>query len=100
VSADRTPSRAQAVRVGQTLIELLNDPLNCGEHTVQIGASVGVALFPEDAREKESLCIAADLRMYDAKHDSLGDRDERHIRSAPSINRLEPQAPSGLQVAD
>jgi diguanylate cyclase (GGDEF)-like protein len=100
VILEEPTSRADAVRVGQSLIELLNEPLNCGEHTVQIGASVGVALFPEDAREKESLCIAADLRMYDAKHDSLGDRDERHIRSAPSINRLEPQAPSGLQVAD
>jgi diguanylate cyclase (GGDEF)-like protein len=100
VILEEPTSRADAIRVGQTLIELLNEPLKCGEHSIQIGASVGVALFPEDAREKESLCIAADLRMYDAKHDSLDERDERHIRSAPSISRLEPQAQSGLQVLD
>lgn len=99
VILEEPTSREDAVRVGQTLVELLNEPLKCGEHSIQIGASVGVALFPEDAREKESLCIAADLRMYDAKHDSLGDRDERHIRTAPSIHRLEPQAQS-VQVVD
>jgi predicted signal transduction protein with EAL and GGDEF domain len=39
-----------------------------GEHSVRIGASVGVAIFPEDARDMELLCIAADLKMYDTKH--------------------------------
>lgn len=93
-------SRADAVHVGRSLIEMLDEPLKCGEHTIHIGASVGIAVYPEDAREMESLCIAADLRMYDAKHDSLGNRDQEHVRSAHSINRLEPQARSGLQVVE
>ena len=37
---------------------------------VQIGASVGIAVYPEDALDAEGLCIAADLRMYDFKHRS------------------------------
>ena len=93
-------SRADAVHVGRSLIEMLQDPLKCGEHTVHIGASVGVAVFPEDAREIESLCIAADLRMYDAKHDSLGNRGQGHVRTANSMNRFEPQERGGVQVVD
>jgi diguanylate cyclase len=100
VILEEPTSRADAVHVGRSLVEMLREPLKCGEHTVNIGASVGVAVYPEDAREMESLCIAADLRMYDAKHDSLGSRDQEHVRSAHSINRLEPQTRSGLQVVD
>jgi GGDEF domain-containing protein len=29
---------------------------------------VGIAIFPEDAPDMETLCIAADLRMYNVKH--------------------------------
>jgi GGDEF domain-containing protein len=29
---------------------------------------VGIAIFPDDSTDMESLCIAADLRMYDNKH--------------------------------
>jgi predicted signal transduction protein with EAL and GGDEF domain len=38
---------------------------------VQIGASVGISIFPDDADDMESLCIAADLRMYENKHRSV-----------------------------
>jgi GGDEF domain-containing protein len=34
---------------------------------VKIGISFGVAIFPDDAEDMESLCIAADLRMYENK---------------------------------
>jgi diguanylate cyclase (GGDEF)-like protein len=61
-------SRADAVRVGDSLIQLLNQPIKLGEHTVRIGASVGIAVFPQDAADTEALCIAADLRMYAGKH--------------------------------
>jgi diguanylate cyclase (GGDEF)-like protein len=55
--------------VGKSLIRLLDAPLDLGDRTVQIGASVGVAIFPEDAQDMEALRIVADLRMYEAKHD-------------------------------
>ncbi len=63
-------SRAEALHVGRSLLELLNEPLELGDHSVLIGASVGIAVFPDDALEMEDLCIAADLRMYEAKHDA------------------------------
>jgi diguanylate cyclase (GGDEF)-like protein len=60
--------RADAERVGQSLIQLIKKPLQLGDHTVRIGASVGIAIYPDDAADMESLCVAADLRMYAAKH--------------------------------
>lgn len=65
-------SRANAEWVAASLMELLKKPLDLGEHTVQIGASIGIAVFPEDAADAETLCIAADLRMYAGKHANRG----------------------------
>ena len=61
-------SHADAESVGRSLMQLLREPLQLGNYTLKIGASVGIAVFPEDAPDMESLCIAADLRMYDNKH--------------------------------
>ncbi len=60
-------SRADAARVGQALAELLAHPHELGGHTVRVGASIGVAIFPEDASDPESLRIVADLNMYAEK---------------------------------
>jgi predicted signal transduction protein with EAL and GGDEF domain len=49
---------------------LLNDPLDIEGQKVSVGASVGTAIFPEDAPDAESLCIAADLKMYKSKRRS------------------------------
>jgi predicted signal transduction protein with EAL and GGDEF domain len=34
---------------------------------VTVDASLGLAVFPDDAEDEESLCIKADLRMYEFK---------------------------------
>jgi len=65
-------SRADAEFVGRSLGQLLREPLQLGNRLVQVGASIGVAIFPDDAQDMESLCIAADLRMYAVKHADSG----------------------------
>ncbi|MGA7833377.1 MAG: GGDEF domain-containing protein [Terracidiphilus sp.] len=60
-------SRADAMHVSQSLLELLKEPIELEGNLVRTGASIGVAVYPEDASDMESLCIAADLRMYEAK---------------------------------
>jgi diguanylate cyclase (GGDEF)-like protein len=101
VILEEPTSRVEAMLVGRSLMQLLNEPLPLGEHRVHIGASVGIAVYPEDAREMESLCIAADLRMYDAKHGSDDRREHESARSASPHPRLEPRVRAGgLQVVD
>jgi diguanylate cyclase len=67
-------NRSNAKLVAKQLMELMAEPLQVGGHTVHIGASIGVAVFPDDATEIEALCIAADLRMYDDKREAGGER--------------------------
>ncbi len=77
-------NRSNAKLVAKSLMQMLEEPLQVGEHTVKVGASIGVALFPDDAKDIESLCIAADLRMYDDKYESRENRGERlPVRSEP-----------------
>lgn len=68
VILDDPTSREDAERVGNSLIELLNEPFDLGTQRMRVGASIGIAVFPEDASGAEELCIAADLRMYAYKH--------------------------------
>ncbi len=70
VILDQPINREDAELVGQSLIELINEPFELDKRTVRIGASVGIAVYPEDASDAEGLCIAADRRMYDAKYAS------------------------------
>lgn len=46
----------------------LNEPMVIGDHKVSPGASVGVALFPQDGTATEVLLANSDLAMYRAKN--------------------------------
>lgn len=61
---------ADAARVGRSLQHMLKQPMELLNTTVAIGASFGVAIFPDDAEDGEALSIAADLRMYENKRSS------------------------------
>lgn len=67
-----TGSSVCASQVAGFLMQLLNEPLKVEGQAVWVGASIGVAVFPDDAADKEALCVAADLRMYDDKNNSRG----------------------------
>ncbi len=60
-------NREEAMRVGENLLKLLHEPMRMKERSIRVGGSLGVAIYPEDAQDMESLCITADLRMYDDK---------------------------------
>jgi diguanylate cyclase (GGDEF)-like protein len=68
VILEEPTSREDAETVGQSLMQLLNEPFELDGHRVRIGASVGIAVYPEDALSAEALCIAADRRMYTEKN--------------------------------
>ena len=77
-------NRSNAKLVAKSLMQMLEEPLHVGEHHIKVGASIGVAVFPDDANDIESLCIAADLRMYDDKNESRDTLSERiPVRSEP-----------------
>lgn len=69
-----------AVHVAQELTNLLESPIELGDNTIQISASVGIAVFPDDATDPEALSIAADLRMYKSKREARF-REDMEIRT-------------------
>jgi diguanylate cyclase (GGDEF)-like protein len=68
VILEEPTNREEAERVSHSLTQLLDNPFQLEGHMVRVGATVGIAVFPQDASDAESLCIAADLRMYAGKH--------------------------------
>ncbi|MBB3474892.1 putative bifunctional diguanylate cyclase/phosphodiesterase [Sphingomonas sp. BK345] len=54
-------------RLAHTIIETLSRPYEVDQHTLYIGASVGVATGPRDGRTAETLIRSADLALYRSK---------------------------------
>jgi diguanylate cyclase (GGDEF)-like protein/PAS domain S-box-containing protein len=53
--------------VGEKLIAALSRPFHLADHTIQIGASVGVAAYPADGTDAAVLLQHSDAAMYSAK---------------------------------
>ena len=60
-------STAEVEVVLARLLEDIAEPINVGESVVSVHASFGVAFFPSDAHDIESLMRSADAAMYVAK---------------------------------
>jgi len=78
-----------AVRVGESLLQLLKDPIELENHQITVGASVGISIFPTDATEIEDLCITADKRMYESKYRARKPDDWDLSLSDPAISRIQ-----------
>jgi diguanylate cyclase (GGDEF)-like protein len=53
--------------LAERLIATLSEPYDIGGHHVVIGASVGIALAPEDGGDPDQLLRSADMALYRAK---------------------------------
>src|SRR5688572_15551193 len=60
-------SAAEIERVARRIALAISEPFEMHGHSIDIGASIGVALCPEHGRSIESLMRAADIAMYRAK---------------------------------
>ena len=85
-----------ATRIAKELTDLLEKPIQVEGNSVQIGASVGIAVFPDDATEPEALSIAADLRMYRSKREART-REVQDARAALQAESLRPSKPTSGQ---
>ncbi|MBF0583266.1 MAG: EAL domain-containing protein [Magnetococcales bacterium] len=56
-----------AARVAEKLIASVRKPVMLSEQNVHVGASVGIAIFPKDADDLDTLVKFADMAMYQAK---------------------------------
>lgn len=56
-----------AVIVAHKLLQIFNRPMFIDDHTLTVTASIGIALFPHDGKDVDTLLKHADLAMYQAK---------------------------------
>jgi len=56
-----------AERVGKKLVDAVGAPYTLNGNEVRVTASIGISLFPQDARDREALMKCADLALYEAK---------------------------------
>lgn len=54
-------------RVAQRILYALNEDIELSGHAIRVGASIGVAIYPQHGRSLTTLMKAADVAMYHAK---------------------------------
>ncbi|MCA1977604.1 MAG: EAL domain-containing protein [Thiobacillus sp.] len=62
----------EAVRLAQRLKAALREPFSIQGIPLQVGASIGIALYPEHGDTSHDLLRAADVAMYQAKQNGAG----------------------------
>ncbi|RJX31754.1 MAG: EAL domain-containing protein [Oxalobacter sp.] len=62
------PDRAPVNQIAQKIIERLGEPFLLGQKNIFITASIGIAFYPDDAADMESLLSHADQAMYASKN--------------------------------
>ena len=63
---------AIATELAQQLINVMTDPVQLKDHTVYIGVSIGIAVFPDDGGDFYTLTKHADTAMYASKTKGRG----------------------------
>ncbi len=61
------PDRSRAVEVAERILAALRDPFDIRSQRLTISPSIGIALYPEDGDDAETLIKHADAAMYQAK---------------------------------
>ena len=57
----------QLARIAQKIITTVGEPVELKGNLVSVGASIGIALFPDDAKDSDELLRHADVAMYHSK---------------------------------
>lgn len=84
LSTNEDASTQNLELIAQNITQKLSEPFKIQNHTIQVGSSIGIARFPEDADNRKTLLKAADTAMYEAKRNGKG-----HYREFCQLSQAE-----------
>lgn len=64
-------NESEALNVAQKILDFLAPSFALDDHTLKVGASIGIAMYPEHASDQTSLIRIADVAMYEAKKTNI-----------------------------
>src|SRR5213075_90449 len=66
------PSVGEIERLARRIVLAISEPFELSSHSVDIGASIGIAMSPDHGTSIEALMRSADIAMYRAKSSGGG----------------------------
>ena len=81
--------RNEIIRLSQDLVACLRTPVDTCGVSIDIGLSIGIALYPEDSSNAEELFRHSDVAMYVAKRRNTGFEFYDPANDPYSVRRLE-----------
>jgi diguanylate cyclase (GGDEF)-like protein/PAS domain S-box-containing protein len=78
----------RAVRVAERMLQVLTQPFSYEDVLIEVGASIGIAQFPDHATERDRLLQCADVAMYAAKQNQLGHAVYRQEEDPYTVRQL------------
>jgi two-component system CheB/CheR fusion protein len=79
VLLEEISSPIDAGKVAKHIIKTVAEPISVDNHNIQLGASIGISVYPNDGNTIEELVRQADVAMYEAKN---GGRNTYRFSSA------------------
>jgi diguanylate cyclase (GGDEF)-like protein/PAS domain S-box-containing protein len=61
-----------AARVAEKLMHALEEPIEVEEHLLHVGVTIGIALFPADGSDADTVVRHADIALYQGKGEGRG----------------------------
>jgi diguanylate cyclase (GGDEF)-like protein len=86
--AVRTENMAALTAIVEDVLACIREPIKFDDITLQVDASIGVARFPHDGQDAQTLLRRADIAMYSAKAERDGHRFYAHGQDRHSVSRL------------
>jgi diguanylate cyclase (GGDEF)-like protein/PAS domain S-box-containing protein len=77
-----------AVEVAKIVLESFEQPFICNNHTISTSISIGIAIFPDDCQDMDSLLQNADMAMYYVKAHG---RNGYHLFANMNFNHIDQQ---------
>ena len=61
--------RQDATLVAQRILEILQPPFDLNGHKLRVTSSIGIAIYPDDGKDAETLLKNADVALYQVKYE-------------------------------